>query len=822
MATFRSTFGTLRPQCPTPTIALTSGGNLAAGSAYLWAVRQNRVGFDIPVALGLQTWTANQKIVITLPSAMRGAGEDVHRIWILAADTNNAAIAIPLAQWRAYTLVQIGGSGFYSEVQAALPATVELTRPEQVVIGGVAANALSLAAIAYPIDGMVRYLNSTAQSFYYDPTSSAIANGTTVIASSGAGRWIPWLFPPTFALGSVTDTTAQYGANRDTRSLIDSDVLIPPPSYRMDGTSSQGVIYTLLNGTTESGSAIAAGTRILLDAYQSGDVKSQFFTRRITAVVLGYVRFSDGTLTTDGLTVGSTITYTYGQQIYTLEADLPPGYGVVIKISFTFKKEELDGRIGSAPLSVALYFSSQSGNFFPGSEMWGTSIIYPAGNFRRVYPKRGQTALIGIGSGMVQASSFSNAAAFDLTLPTANVSDHKITLNGNGDVFYRGADALDPSEVLRATIALAAGRSNPSTATAYTAIAASGGIEVTVTYPTAIRSDYPDSAIAGALTSIGFQMNAPFVCLYLQRQSDGQIREFINYATTATLTQTFTVTDFTSGTVIGSLPNTVGNFGLFASTPASTISAIAGSFAADSYRVHWGFRYDGTTISDINHSATGAVPENRTSIGELSGIVSALQTAIGGWQNGTSNIDVLNLLVRGIVSLNASNVMLNADAAQSGADWFYNLVVPAAGMTANQTLTLPANQGEAQRALVGDGTGILQYASVMRIPAPVPLNFNSAASVAFFTLLANDFLRMIEVQIVTAFNGTAPAVAVGIAGNTGRYIAAGNIDLQSTAGSLLLYPNRLEPPSADESLILTYTASTASVGSARFIPHFFG
>jgi hypothetical protein len=218
---------------------------------------------------------------------------------------------------------------------------------------------------------------------------------------------------------------------------------------------------------------------------------------------------------------------------------------------------------------------------------------------------------------MVLLSSFTNAAAFDLTLPTPSVSDQKITINGNGTVFYRGSDLLDASEILRATVNLASGRSNPSTPTAYTAIASSGGISVTVTYPLTIRSDYPDTAIAGAATSIGFQVNAPFVCLYVQRQSDGQIREFISYATTATATQVFTVTSF-SGTVIGSLPNTAGDFGLFASTPASTISEISGSLAADNYRVHWGFRYDGTTISDINHAASGAINEFRTSMGDLS------------------------------------------------------------------------------------------------------------------------------------------------------------------------------------------------------------
>lgn len=809
------TYASLRPTCPAPVITTASGGSLAAGSLWFWAVGMNRVGLNRASSGQQVTWTANQKLVIAIADTFRTTPEDLQRVVILANTTNNLATAQPLAWWKGVTLAAAATAGFFLESPATLPATIELSTPAQVVLGGVVANPAALTALASPLPGHQRYVTSLVTTFYYEPSSTATVDNTTVI-SAAVGRWLKWILPDSFALGSISDPAGVRGCSRDARSITDSDILFPAPAYPMDGTNGQSVAYWLCNGLDESGSDITAGSRIALDVFQSLQPKSQLMSGRLQSAIAGYVRVSDASLDVIALTVNANQTYKVGTPVYTLEKALTSGYGVVLKIFPRFRQEEIDGGLTSALLSVKPYFSTQAGNFFSGYPLFG-DLIYSTGDRRRVFPKRGLTARVGSGSGLIQWFAFDNQAAQDLTIPVANVSNQKIAIDSNGSIFWRGSAALQPTEAQRAIVSLDTGRSNASSFTAYTAAALNTGIQVTLTYPAAtIRSDYPD-AIAGAGSAQGVELNPPKVAIYVQRQSDGQIREFTTFAVVPGATQVFQLSSF-NGTVITSVPNTAGNFGFFASstTPAIVVQSGGGTFAADSYRFAWAFDYDGTTPSSISHStADGCIAEFNQPLGELAAAIALVNAQVLAWNNGSDDITVSQLLQTGL------SMLLNSDAAQSGADWRYSLNVPATGMTANQAITFPVNQGQAEQALIGNGAGVLQYASVIR-SVPLAFNFGAAATTSFFTLLAGDFLRRIECQIIIAFNGTAPTIAIGIAGNTGKYLPSGRADLKSASGGLLGFPNRLDAPSADEPIVLTYTASSSTVGSARLIAHYFG
>lgn len=811
------TYASLRSDCPAPVITTASGGSLAAGSLWFWAVGMNRVGLNRASTGQQVTWTLNQKVVITLGSTFRTAVEDLQRVVILANTTNNLATAQPVAWWKGVTLAAAATAGFFLESSATLPATIELSTPAQIVLGGVVANPAALTALATPLPGQQRYVTSLVTTFYYEPASTATVDNTTVISAT-TGRWLKWILPDSFALGSIADVAGVRGCSRDARSITDSDILFPAPAYPMDGTDGQAVNYWLCNGLDETGSDINAGSRIAMDVFQSLQPKSQLMSGRLQSAIAGYVRVSDASLDVTALTVNANQTYRVGTPIYTLEKALPSGYGVALKVFPRFRQEEIDGGLTSALLSVKPYFSTQAGNFFSGYPLFG-DLVYSTGDRRRVFPKRGLTARIGSGSGLVQWFAFDNQAAQDLTIPVASVSNQKIALDSNGSIFWRGSAALQPTEAQRAIVSLAVGRSNASAYTAYTAAALNTGIQVTLTYPAAtVRSDYPD-VIAGAGVAQGVELNPPKVAIYVQRQSDGQIREFATFAVVPGTSQIFQLSSFTSGTVISSVPTNVsGNFGFFASatTPALVVQSGGGTFAADSYRIAWAWLYDGTTLSSISHStADGCIAEFNQPLGELAAAIALVNLQIAAWNNGSDDITVSQLKQTGLTML------LNSDAAGSGADWLYSLLVPATGMTANQTLTLPPNQGEAERALVGNGAGVLQYASVLR-NSTLAFNFSAAATTPFFTLLAGDFLRKIECQVIITFNGTAPVIAIGIAGNTGKYVASGLADLKSASGSLFRFSNRLDAPSADEPIILTYTASSSTVGSARLIAHYFG
>lgn len=639
MPRFNPLIGFLRPQCPNPAIAVASGGNLTAGSLWLGIVRQNRIGFDIASPLQQITWTTGQKVVITLPSTLRvNDSEDVHRIWILAGTTSTVGQSSPLTCWRGYTLTEIGSTGYFNEVRSSLPATIELTENAHLQIGAVAANPAALLTIAALKDGMQRFVTSLNKLFYYDPLSTrTVDNNTVLSAGANPGQWLQWPLSQLFSLGSITDTTGINGANRDSRAVVDADILLPPPRYKMDGTNSPWVQYTLFNGTTESGTPIDAGTRLVIDILQSGLPKSQLFSDRVIVKVLGVSRFSDGSLSTAGITTGAELTYQYGQPLYALEQDLQPGYGLTIAIALRVNAFELDGDVQNGLISVKPYFSKISSNPNPAQQITG-DVILAVGDRRRVYPKRGAIARIGSGSVTMNYRVSANKAAFDFVIPSTGVTGQKITINDNADIFWRGTAALLSSERQRAIVGLGTGRSNPSPWSAYTAYGATDSADVTIVYPTAIRADYPDVAIANAGSAQGAEFNAPLLVLYVQRQSDGQIREFANNATLVTASQTFNVSNFAAGTVIGSLPTTANDFGCWAAAnaPSTAIVSGGGSIGAASYRFAYAFRYTGGTLTDIDHGvANGNLAEAAASYGEMSTQITTLQTTVNNWVSAT-------------------------------------------------------------------------------------------------------------------------------------------------------------------------------------------
>lgn len=624
-------YAAFRSQLPAPTVSVVNGGTLTAGSFYLAIVPVNRVGLGKPSPLQLVSWGNNQKIQVTLPA--RNSGEEFHRIIIAASATNDATQLQPLCWWRGYSLSPIGG-GYLEEIQNTLPATVELSSLNHVLLGGVAATPAALTAIADPLDGMCRWLTAQSNLFYYDPQSTA-APGETVIVGNSGGRWLPWIFPETLGVGTVNDPTGEYGALRDARTLTDADVLFPPPAYRMDGSTGPGCTYWIANGTSESGTDIEAGKRVALEIAQNGLPRSQLFDRRVVGRVLGIARISDGTLNTAGITVAEH-NHVYAEPLYTLEVNLQPGRALVLQVALRFKQEDLDGYLQSGGVQIKPYFPPQSGSYIPGYRLWG-DLIYALGNRLRVFPRPGAGVRVGDGAGMVKRFEFELKPVEDLSLPGNGLSDFKITVNKEGDLFLRGNDPLEPTELTRAIVTMGTGRSNPSTVSAYVPAGANSALTVTVTYPNAIRSDLGD-VLAGATTAAGLaQLNAPFCVLYLQRQSDGQIREFINNAVLPGATQEFTIEDFSLGTVIGAIPAAVAeNFGLWASDPAPAVAVAvtSGSLAADSYRCRWALRYTGSTATAISHRPVdGCIPEMNYTIGEVFGTVATLQETVAELQS---------------------------------------------------------------------------------------------------------------------------------------------------------------------------------------------
>lgn len=135
------------------------------------------------------------------------------------------------------------------------------------------------------------------------------------------------------------------------------------------------------------------------------------------------------------------------------------------------------------------------------------------------------------------------------------------------------------------------------------------------------------------------------------------------------------------------------------------------------------------------------------------------------------------------------------------------------------TLTLPANTGSPNQALVTDGSGGLSFATVAggtdkAIRDTTSLAFGSSSPVAMFTLPANAVIDWVKVVVDTAFNGT-PTMSVGIIGNLSKYVASTKVDL-TLGDSFLIHPD-LPSSGSSEDLIITYAAGGATAGSARVL-----
>ena len=217
---------------------------------------------------------------------------------------------------------------------------------------------------------------------------------------------------------------------------------------------------------------------------------------------------------------------------------------------------------------------------------------------------------------------------------------------------------------------------------------------------------------------------------------------------------------------------------------------------------------------------------------DLIGVTSAkLQLGIGGVivKNNSGTLDVkvtadnaLAPLSTSLLHVGDEVLEINSSAAGSGADWKYTLRVPTSGMSGAVVLTLPMDDGTPNQLLGTDGSGALSWKTAgvttdCTHEETTTLNYNSAGTVAMFTTPADTIINAVEFIIDTAFDGTAPAASVGVAGTVSKYFPATAVNLAGTAKDRYIY-HPGEVKASAENLIITFTAAGgASAGVARVI-----
>lgn len=174
------------------------------------------------------------------------------------------------------------------------------------------------------------------------------------------------------------------------------------------------------------------------------------------------------------------------------------------------------------------------------------------------------------------------------------------------------------------------------------------------------------------------------------------------------------------------------------------------------------------------------------------------------------------------VNVSGDSITLNSDGA-SGADRTYTIARPTSGMSADQTLTLPAGNGTAGQVLQTDGSGNTSWVSAGSTASSLKVDtttlaFGSTSPVAMFSTGGSDVIFRVAVIVDTSFNGT-PSLSIGISGATSKYMASTDIDLTAAAGTEFeVHPGL--PAAGVEALIATYSADGASAGSARILVDF--
>ncbi|MEH1955932.1 hypothetical protein [Nostoc sp.] len=216
--------------------------------------------------------------------------------------------------------------------------------------------------------------------------------------------------------------------------------------------------------------------------------------------------------------------------------------------------------------------------------------------------------------------------------------------------------------------------------------------------------------------------------------------------------------------------------------------------------------------------------------------ISSLQIEKAGvrLKNATGDLQVKNSADSAFTKVTASQfettndvgLVINSDAASTGADWKITVARPSSGMTANYTLTLPSSAGSPSQVLTTDGSGNASWTTVSAGATngvyvdTTTLNFNSTASVSMFTLPSNAVVSRVEVIIDTAWATGSATMTVGISGTTSKYLGSNSVDLYGSAGDSYVTAPSLAANGSAESLIITYAASTSTAGAARVLVYY--
>jgi hypothetical protein len=596
-------YGAGREQLDTADWSITttaSSGSLTATTLYFTLQARNRIGSTLFLKSGAIAISNNDKLTITINSSALASGEEWLYYVISVSTSNTDNTFIQLAK-----LYRLTYQSEYT-IANSFPLSVEFTLDSQLAYQ----NTLANFPTSNLIDGQLVGLISTGYIYeYYENDTTTTVDSLTVFAATPSGRWRRRGSWYTQVLDVYLD-----GALQDIR-LLDGTEIIEIPNFNFNGTS-DSVNLWLLNDTN---SIVDTSTRINFTVKVGEEFKTKLFDNHLIISLKGFVNVNTGALRTTYLVGGGAIPelgidelYSYSASNIKLPDTLDTNEALSIDIKVSMEASEIQGYINHGSfIQILPQFSETSSVYSDVGTLFENGIILDEYDLRRIVPDEGLSAIALKGSGIVKNYIFQERPEQNITPFLSNTASQKVTINRLGNC---AINTIVPSDaVIRAIVSTVSGESAASALTVYTAVSLNDTIVIDITYPTAIRSDYGD-VIAG--NSQG-AFNPFQVYIYVQRQSDGEIRRF-EFNTTNTPNQQFLITDFTAGTLFGgALPTT--QFGLYDQANLAVLSTQGGGLnGADNYRVAYSYYYDGDQITDISHSVLdGCVAELTASLEEV-------------------------------------------------------------------------------------------------------------------------------------------------------------------------------------------------------------
>jgi hypothetical protein len=584
-------------------------GNLTsseAGTYYFWLQGRNDIGYCLVDTASSVTVGENDGIELIVPADAYRTGENWLQYAITVNTSNNPSTAKLL-----FLIDAIDAS----QNSISLPLTVNITEPSQLVTE----ESVSSFPTTNLLNGTLRSYTPNGSNYRFVEGSSATPDSDEIFAGVG-GQWFKHYDGFETYLTDTTDTTR--GCDTPLQ-LIDSTRYVINFEYALDGSSGKYRRYWVYN---TSATDLEVNKRVGLTVTNAGeDVSSSYIGLLQTEFEGHFDRASTQSLIT---TKNGVDTFTYlnvtesfssYQNNFIIERALPTDWAFQFKVWPEFDVSQISSSniipaYGSELNISPFVYANQSKPTDLGAFL-GNAILSSNLGYRRILPATGLSALALSGSGLVSNFYWQDVAQSTVLGLQQNTANQIIAVNTNGLV-YR-VSSLNNGEDQRALVSTASGESEVATFTSEVEGDTDPDITITVTYPSAIRSNY-DDVIAGS--NLG-TFNAEEVVAYVRKKNSSggavaEARRISGLAPTNTVSDQFTFTYSDGSTYTsGNEPDT--SFGLFApSTPTvDTITNTTGTFY---YEVTIAFKYNGDSVTAISHKTTdGCIDEINQSLAEI-------------------------------------------------------------------------------------------------------------------------------------------------------------------------------------------------------------